>query len=86
MILFVSLPVWCVLGYPMRELCQRGYSGQVVVVAVACVVQSYVLELRSVVFIPAFDMLICASIAVRVAVGMLLNDVQGVLGMHASLS
>ena len=55
-------------------------------VAVACVVQLYVLELRSVVCFPAFDMLICASIAVRVAVGLLLNDVQGVLGMHASLS
>ena len=47
-------------------------------------VQPYVLELRSVVCVPVFGMRVRASIAVRVAVGLLLDNVQGVLGVHAS--
>ena len=49
-----------------------------------CGVQSYVFEPLSVVGVLVFGMCVQASIAVCVAVGLLFDDVQGVLGVHAS--
>ena len=101
-LLFVSVLVWCVLGYPVRGLCHQWYPPQVLEVAVLCHVhwyvffcsvapsypggasQSYVFELWSVVCVLVFGMRVRVSIAVRVAVGLLLLDVLGVHGAHAS--
>ena len=82
-VLFVSVCVWRVLGYPVGGLCRRGYRGQVLQVAVVCGVQSYVFELWSVVGVLVFGMRVHESIAVCAAVGLLFDDVQGVLGVHA---
>ena len=49
-----------------------------------CGVQPYLFEFWSVVCVPVFGMCVQASIAVRVAVGPLFDDVQGILGVHAS--
>ena len=48
-----------------------------------CGVSSHVLELCSVVGVLVFGMRVRASIAVLVAPGLLFDDVQGVLGVHA---
>ena len=83
-VLFVSVCVWRVLGYPMGGLCLGGHWGQVLQVAVMCSVQSYVFELRSVVGVLVIGKCVRASIALCLAVGLLLDDVQGVLGVNAS--
>ena len=49
-----------------------------------CDVQSYLLEFWSVVCVPVFGTCVRTSIAVRVAVGPLFDDVQGILGVHVS--
>ena len=84
MVLFVSVRVRRVLGYPVGGLCCRGSPGQLLQVAVVCGIQSYVFEPFSAVGGFVLGMRVRASLAVRVTLGLLFDDVQCVLGVHAS--
>ena len=83
-VLLVSVRVWRLLGYPVGGLCRQGHQGQVLWVAVVCSVQSYLFELWSVACVLVFGMCVRASKAVCVAVGLLCDDVQNNMGVHAS--
>ena len=81
---FVSVRVRLGLEHPVRGLCRRGYSGQVLQVAVECGIKFYLFEVLSRVCVLVLGMRVHTSIAVCVAAELLLEDVQGVLRVHAS--